>query len=86
MSWSVRGLIAPDGQVGTVGGIMNFSSQISGIAAPIITGYAFTSRHSFALAFSIAAGYLLAGLAGYAFLLGKIVAVRQSLNGPDYRS
>jgi MFS family permease len=70
--WSVPSLIAPRSAVGRVGGIMNFSNQLSGIAAPVITGYLFTATHSFAAPFIAAAAYLVIGLAGYAFLLGPI--------------
>ena len=72
VGWSIPSLIAPRGSVGTLGGILNFANQISGIAAPILTGYLVTARHSFALAFAVAAGYLAIGIAGYIFLLGNI--------------
>jgi sugar phosphate permease len=72
VGWSIPSLIAPRGSVGTLGGILNFSNQISGIAAPIVTGYLVTARHSFVLAFSVAAVYLVIGIAGYIFLLGDI--------------
>lgn len=72
VGWSVPSLIAPRGSVGTLGGILNFANQISGIAAPIVTGYLVTARHSFALAFGVAAAYLVAGITAYIFLLGKI--------------
>jgi MFS family permease len=72
VGWSIPSLIAPRGSVGTVGGILNFSNQISGIAAPIVTGYLVEARHSFALAFAVAAAYLVVGIAGYIFLLGDI--------------
>ncbi|GMA51092.1 putative transporter YybO [Alicyclobacillus contaminans] len=39
IGWSIPALIAPKGAVGTVGSIMNFSNNIMGIAAPIVTGY-----------------------------------------------
>ena len=39
VGWSIPSLIAPRSNVGSVGGIINFSNQLSGIAAPIITGY-----------------------------------------------
>jgi len=58
--------------VGKVGGIINFSGQVSGIAAPIITGYVVQTQHSYAWAFVIPAVYLLLGIAGYIFLLGRI--------------
>jgi ACS family D-galactonate transporter-like MFS transporter len=72
VGWSIPSLIAPRGSVGTLGGILNFSNQLSGIAAPIITGYLVTARRSFALAFGVAAIYLVIGIAGYIFLLGRI--------------
>ncbi len=44
VGWSVPSLIAPRSSVGRVGGIINFSNQLSGIFAPIITGYVFAAR------------------------------------------
>jgi MFS transporter, ACS family, D-galactonate transporter len=75
VGWSIPSLIAPRGCVGKVGGIMNFSNQLSGIAAPIVTGYVVAATHSFAWAFGVSAAYLLVGIAGYIFLLGRIEQV-----------
>ncbi len=61
VGWSVPSMIAPRGSVGSVGGIVNFSNQLSGIAAPIITGYVVAATHSYAWAFGIAGIYLLIG-------------------------
>jgi MFS transporter, ACS family, D-galactonate transporter len=72
VGWSIPSLIAPRHSVGKVGGIMNFSNQISGIAAPIITGYVVAATKSFAWAFGVSALYLLVGIAAYLFLLGRI--------------
>ena len=72
VGWSVPSLIAGKNNVGRVGGILNFSNQLSGIAAPIITGYLFSATHSFAWAFGVAAVYLVIGIASYVFLLGRI--------------
>jgi MFS family permease len=72
VGWSIPSLIAPGDSVGSVGGILNLSNQISGIAAPIVTGYLVSGRRSFAAAFFVAAAYLVVGIAGYIFLLGKI--------------
>jgi dipeptide/tripeptide permease len=58
--------------VGKVGGIINFSGQVSGIVASILTGYLVTAYHSYAAAFAVAAAYLAIGIAGYLFLLGRI--------------
>ncbi len=76
VGWSIPSLIAPRSSVGRVGGILNFSNQISGIAAPIVTGYLVAAHHSFAWAFGVSAIYLLIGIAGYIFLLGKIEPMR----------
>jgi MFS family permease len=69
VGWSLPSLIAPRGSVGRVGGILNFSNQISGIAAPIITGYLVYSRHAFGAAFAVAGAYLVVGISAYLFLL-----------------
>jgi ACS family D-galactonate transporter-like MFS transporter len=72
VGWSAPSLIASRGNVGRVGGILNFSNQLSGIAAPILTGYLFSIFHSFAWAFGAAAIYLTIGIAAYIVLLGRI--------------
>jgi MFS family permease len=72
VGWSVPSLIAPGDCVGSVGGIMNFSNQLSGIAAPAVTGYLIGVRHNFKAAFVVAAVYLVIGIASYIFLLGEI--------------
>ena len=72
VGWSVPSLIGPRGSVGTLAGIQNFSSQVSGIAAPIVTGYLVNARHSFAWAFGVSAIYLCIGISAYIFMLGRI--------------
>jgi MFS transporter, ACS family, D-galactonate transporter len=70
--WSIPSLMAPAGSVGTLGGILNFGNQFSAIAAPIVTGYIASATHSFAWAFAAATVFLLIGIAGYVYLLGRI--------------
>ena len=72
VGWSIPSLIAPRESVGTLGGILNFSNQLAGILAPIITGHIAQATHSFAWAFAAAAAFLAVGIAGYIFLLGRI--------------
>ena len=72
VAWSAPSLIAHRNDVGKVGGIINFSSQVSGISAPIITGYLVSAFHNYAWAFGVSAVYLVIGIAGYTFMLGKI--------------
>jgi MFS transporter, ACS family, D-galactonate transporter len=69
VGWSFPSLIAPRGSVGRVGGIMNFSNQVSGIAASIVTGILVQKWHNFAAAFGVAAAYLVVGISAYLFLL-----------------
>ena len=75
IGWSIPSMIAPKGSVGTVGGIVNLANQLSGIAAPIVTGYIVHATHSYAWAFGVSGIYLLIGLLGYLFLLGRIEAM-----------
>jgi ACS family D-galactonate transporter-like MFS transporter len=72
VGWSIPSLIARRDDVGKVGGIMNFSNQISGVVAPIATGYLVTAFHSYAWAFCVSAIYLVIGITAYIVLLGKI--------------
>jgi MFS family permease len=77
VGWSIPSLIAPPGSVGRLGGILNFGNQISAILAPIVTGYVVATTHSFAWAFALAAIFLVIGIAGYIFLLGRIEPIPQ---------
>ncbi len=79
VGWSFPSLIAPRGSVGRVGGIMNFSNQVSGIAAPIVTGILVQRWHNFAAAFAAAAAYLAIGICAYLFLLRSADPIEPSL-------
>lgn len=72
VAWSLPSLIAVRGDVGKLGGIINFCGQVSGITASILTGYLVSASHSYAGAFAVAGAYLAVGISGYTFLLGKI--------------
>jgi ACS family D-galactonate transporter-like MFS transporter len=72
VAWSIPSLIAPRESVGTLGGIINFCTQLAAIAAPILTGYIVRETHSFSGAFVAATAFLLLGIVGYAVLLGRI--------------
>jgi ACS family D-galactonate transporter-like MFS transporter len=72
VGWSIPGLIAPVGSTGRVAGIMNFVANVPAILAPVITGYLVGNSQSFRRPFLVAAGILLAGIASYLFLLGRI--------------
>lgn len=72
VAWTVPSLISPRESVGTLAGAVNLCGQIAAISAPIVTGYIVSASHSFASAFVTATVILLAGIAGYVFLLGRI--------------
>ena len=72
LAWTVPSLIAPQGSVGRVAGIANFCGQVAAICAPVATGYIATITHAFSSAFVTATVILVLGMAGYAFLLGRI--------------
>jgi MFS family permease len=72
VGWSLPSLIAPPGGVGAVGGIMNFSVNAMGIAAPIVTGLILKETRSFEGAFLVAGAVLVVGVLAFVFLLGRI--------------
>lgn len=83
VAWSIPSIIAPGNSVGRVGGVINFSSQIAAIAAPIVTGYIVSATGSFQGAFVAAALFLLLGITAYAFLLGKIERIPERVEMRD---
>jgi MFS family permease len=72
VAWSLPSLVAPKAGVGAVGGIMNFSNNMMGVVAPIVTGFVVEGTHSFVDAFLVAGLVLLVGVAAFVFLLGRI--------------
>jgi ACS family D-galactonate transporter-like MFS transporter len=80
VAWTVPSLIAPKGSVGRVAGIANFCGQLAAISAPVITGYIAAITHAFTSAFVTATAILLLGIAGYAFLLGRIEPIAEPGN------
>jgi ACS family D-galactonate transporter-like MFS transporter len=83
IAWSAPSLLAPHDSVAKVGSIMNFANQIAAIAAPIVTGYLIGFRNDYSRAFIAAAFAILAGIAGYAFLLGKIERIPEPENAGE---
>jgi MFS transporter, ACS family, D-galactonate transporter len=86
VGWSLPSLIANRQDAGKVGGIMNFSNQLSGIGASVLTGYLVTAFHSYAWAFRVSAIYLVLGIAAYFFLLGRIEPPRRRPNASSPRA
>ncbi|HTI79126.1 MAG TPA: hypothetical protein VL614_01615 [Acetobacteraceae bacterium] len=59
-------------RTGTIGGIMNWLSNLMGGVAPIVTGSIVSLTGSFSGAFPIASVVLLVGIFAYVVLLGEI--------------
>lgn len=55
-----------------IGGLVNFIANLLGIAAPIVTGAVVDLTGSFAGAFLVTGVVLLAGIACYTLVLGRI--------------
>ena len=72
VGWSIPALIAPEGSVGTLGGIFNCVSGLLSLPAPIITGFIVQNTGSFASAFITAGIVIVFGIFCYVFLLGRI--------------
>jgi MFS transporter, ACS family, D-galactonate transporter len=72
VGWSIPGLIAPKGSVGTIGGIMNCFNNLANAAAPVATGFIVAQTGSFGLALSTAGIVLVVGIVSYVFVLGRI--------------
>jgi MFS family permease len=77
VAWSLPSLIAPKGGVGATGGVMNFSNNMMGVVAPIVTGFVIARTGSFVDAFLVAGLVLLAGVAAFTLLLGRIEGLPQ---------
>jgi dipeptide/tripeptide permease len=62
---------------------MNFSNQISAIAAPILTGWVVERTGSYLWAFVIPTVYILVGIVAYVTMLRRIdvIDVRKALGG-----
>ncbi|MBV9752378.1 MAG: hypothetical protein JO188_07660, partial [Hyphomicrobiales bacterium] len=73
---------APKGGAGTVGGIVNFTNNLMGVASPIITGVVVDWTQSFAGAFLIAGVVLVIGIYFYVVILGRIEAIPEPMPGP----
>lgn len=82
IGWSIPAIIAPEGSVGTLGGIFNCGSGLISLPAPIITGFIVQSTGSFTAAFLTGGAVLILGIFCYVVLLGRI----ERLPGPTTHS
>ncbi len=63
---------APKGEVGAWTGAENFTGNIGGILAPLVTGFLIARTGSYSPGFVLAAAILVAGLASYWFVVGEL--------------
>ncbi len=64
--------LAPTGAVASLTSIQNFSGNISGLLAPIVTGYIVGATGSFFFALLVAGGMALMGACSYLFIVGPL--------------
>ena len=63
---------APQEDVGLWTGFENFAGNLAGVLAPLLTGILISRTGSYAPAFALAAGVLVAGIFFYWFVVGKL--------------
>jgi MFS family permease len=63
---------APHAEIGRWAGVMNFSGNLSGIAAPFITGLLVERTGSYMAPFTLGSLVMIPGLLAYLFVVGKV--------------
>jgi MFS family permease len=79
--WAITQTLAGPLAAGQWSGLQNFVANLSGVAAPSITGFVVGSTGHFFGAFAVAAGVALAGSMIYLFGLGAVVPVQWQRSG-----
>ncbi len=64
--------LAPPGAVASLASLQNFAGNISGLLAPIVTGFIVGTTGSFFFALLVAGGMALLGACSYLFLVGPL--------------
>jgi MFS family permease len=67
--WALTQSLMPGAAIGRIAGVQNFASNLSGIVAPIITGWLVQVTGSFEAPMQFITGLLLAGILAYVFLV-----------------
>ena len=70
--WAITQTIAGPEAAGKWSGVQNFFANMSGVAAPAITGFVVNKTGQFFWAFVVAAVVVLIGASAYAFLVGPV--------------
>ncbi len=76
--WAIAQTIAGPRAAGRWAGMQNFIGNLSGVAAPAVTGLVVERTGSFAWAFGLTACVVLAGAMVYLFVLGRVEPARWS--------
>ncbi len=66
---------APPEEIGVWTGFENFTGNVAGIIAPIVTGFLIARTGSYFPGFALAAVLLVTGLLAYWFIVGKLKPV-----------
>ena len=74
--WALTQSLMPGAAIGRIAGVQNFASNLSGIVAPIITGWLVHVTGSFEAPMQFITGLLIAGMLAYAFLVRRKYAPR----------
>jgi MFS family permease len=74
--------LAPPGAVASLASIQNFAGNISGLLAPIVTGFIVGTTGSFFFALLAAGGMALLGACSYLFIVGPLETLPRP--SPDY--
>jgi MFS family permease len=69
--WALTQSLMPGAAIGRIAGVQNFASNLSGVVAPIITGWLVEATGSFEAPAKFITGLLLAGILAYIFLVRK---------------
>lgn len=74
--WALTQSLMPGAAIGRIAGVQNFASNLSGIFAPIITGWLVRVTGSFEAPMQFITGLLCAGILAYVFLVKRKYAPR----------
>jgi len=74
--WSITQTLAGPLAAGRWTGLQNFVGNLSGVAAPAVTGYIVQETGRFFWAFAVSAGFALTGAMVYLWMLGPVVPAK----------
>jgi MFS family permease len=76
--WALTQTLVPSGAVGRIVGIQNCAASVSGILAPVVTGWLVQRTGGYAAAMDAVLIFLVAGIFAYLFLVRKKYAYQQA--------